>query len=389
MLRVPAFPVTALLLLAALAAAPASADVRIEERTTSLGSSVHRWIAISGDKRLLVTRAEVDGVLYNLGAERKIAVEIARPDKELIWRVDPQARQYRAVTADEFASLVQAAARSAPTAQQPLRMLYDSETATLEARPTGKKRRIAGLPCEEVRAKVVVGAVNRTSGNRLRFTFEQEVWLTRDERLVGELSRFEQAYTDEFGTALSVQQVEVLTGEWSDPFIHPLRMLADRVRTLGGIPLLVTTTVTEEALARSEEEKSTSRTIPVAQMEVRKISFDPVPEAEFEVPPGFRGPNGAEVAADTPSDPASTAPDAGASVPAPAEMQDSPSAPTADPSAPAPKPAPPAVTTMPPPAARRSPPVVVTPPASPGVVPPPVVIDEPEQARQPRKRRRR
>lgn len=275
--------------LCATAAAPAWAGVRIEEEAETLGSKVRRWTMLQDARRLQVTRTEGVGVLYHAGVRTGVVAEIGRPDRGLIYQVDPTARTYRVVSADALAeSLRRAAAAPANPNDQPLRTLYRSETTAVEVVPTGKKKRIAGLDAEQILARAVVGATNLVSGSRFNFTFDQEVWITRDPRLLQEVSKFEEAYVDGFGTALSLQEAEVVGGQWNDAFINHIRSMNDRVRALGGYPLAQTTTVLEEALAQQKGEKGSSRKLTVAARAVRKVTFEEIPQAEFEPPAGFR-----------------------------------------------------------------------------------------------------
>ncbi|MFN3652951.1 MAG: hypothetical protein ACK47B_25515 [Armatimonadota bacterium] len=271
-----------------LAPGAARADVKIEEKATSLGSTVTRWTMIQGEKRAVVSKQETRGVLFHSGGHYGAYVEIHRPDRDLIWELEPQERSYREYPYEKFAQILQQGVQAPRSAEeQPLRSLYRSETTAIEVVPTGKTRKIAGFEAEQVMARVVIGAQNLRSGSQLRFSFDQEVWLTKDERLLNEVRPFEEAYVEQFGTSLTLQQARVMAGEWNDAFVLHLRAVGDRVRALGGFVLASSTTVTEEALAQSKDEKSTSRTLEVASSEVRKISFDSLPAREFELPVGF------------------------------------------------------------------------------------------------------
>jgi len=272
----------------ALAPTLARADVRIEEQATTLDAKVKRWIAIKGDRRALVTRAEPTGTLFNAGARYGAYVEIARPDKELLWDLDPQERSYREIPAQEFIRLLQKGIQPPRNPNdQPLRTLYQSQTTAIEVVPTGKTRKIAGFDAEQVLARVVVGAQNQVSGNQFNFTFDQEIWITKDERLVKEIRTFEDAYFDQFGTAASLQQAQLMAGSWNDAFITHLRAVNDRVRALQGVPLSVTTTVTEEAVAQTKGEKSSARKLVVGTVEAKKITLESIPDSEFELPAGY------------------------------------------------------------------------------------------------------
>jgi hypothetical protein len=312
----------ALLVCAALAAAPACADLRLEERGSSLDSKVTRWIAMKEGKRAIVTRAESTGVLYNAGARYGAYVEIQRPDRELIWELEPRERSYREITADEFTKILQRGIQGARNANdQPLRSLYapDGATTAIEVVPTGKEKTIAGFRAEQVIARAVVGVQNRVSGNRFSFTFDQEIWLTKEPAIVKEVQACDDAYADAFGSAVTLQQARVVASEWSDAFITHVRAMNDRVRALGGVPLAVTTTVTEEAIAQGKDEKGSSRKLTVSSMEIRKITVESIPDSEFELPVGY-------INADTK---VAVAPPAGSD----------PQAPLAAPPAPAPAPA--------------------------------------------------
>ncbi len=274
---------------ALLASAPeARADVKIEERLSTLSSNVTRWTFVKGEKRSMVTRAETTDILYNAGGKYGAYVEIARPDRELIYEVDPQERSYREITETQFKRLLQKGIQIPRNANdQPLRTLYNSQTTAIEIVPTGKSRRIAGYEAEQFMARAVIGAQNLLNGKDLRFTFDQEIWLTRDETLLREMRAAEDAYVEVFGTAATLAQAQVMGGEWNDAFITHVRAMNDRIRALNGVVLSFNTTVTEEAIAQSKEEKSTSRKLNVASGEVKKISLDTLPESEFEVPVGY------------------------------------------------------------------------------------------------------
>ncbi len=274
--------------LAVTLAAPAQADVRIQERLTTLNSDVSRWTMVKGGLRSVVTRAQTVGPIYDAGARHGLYVEVARPDRELIYQIDPQEKSYREITEPQFKKLLQRGIQLPRDAnQQPLRSSYTSQTTAIEVVPTGKTKKIAGFDTEQLIARLVVGAQNVRTGKDLRFTFDQEVWITRDERLVNEIRAAEDAQVDVFGTAATLSQVEVMAGEWNDPFVNHIRALNDRVRALGGYPLSVSTTVLEEALAQSKDEKSTARRLNVMSGEVVKISLDTIPAHEFEVPVGY------------------------------------------------------------------------------------------------------
>ena len=274
--------------LATLIPAVAHADLRMEETSTSLNSTVKRWTFIKGDKRSIVSRAETSGVLYNAGGRYGAYVEIARPDQEKIFEIDPQERSYKELTADQFSKILQKGIQAPRNAnEQPLRSLYQSETTTIEVVPTGKEKRIAGFQAEEVMARVVIGAQNLVSGNKFVFTFDQEIWITKDAAVMKEIRGFEDAYAEHFGSAATVSQARLLAGEWNDAFVTHLRAVNDRVRALGGFPLSCTTTVTEEAVAQAKGEKGSSRKFVVATNEVKSLSLESVADSEFDVPVGY------------------------------------------------------------------------------------------------------
>jgi hypothetical protein len=354
----------------------ARADLRIEERSTALDSTVNRWIFIKGDRRSIVSRAEVSGVLYHAGARHGAYVEIARPDRELIWELDPQERSYREIPFSQFSRLLQKGVQAPRTSEeQPLRTLYRSETTAIEVVPTGKTKRIAGLPAEEVVARVVVGATNLVSSRKFIFTFDQQIWLTKDPQVMQELEAFEEAYVERFGTAASLQQVQLLAGPWNDSFINHLRAVNDRVRALKGFPLAVTTTVTEAAVAQEKNEKGNTRKITVGSSEVRKISFETIPDREFELPVGY-------INADTKVAVAAPLPVPDATPPAPAPVAEAPAPAPEKPAAE--KPEEPVVAPAPAPAAPPAPAPVVArnnPPAPSEGSPSPAAAPAPPTAR--------
>lgn len=362
-------------------AGAAHADIKIEERSSALESNVTRWTYIQGEKRSIVTRAETSGVLYNAGARYGAHVEIARPDQELIWELNPKERSYREVKFPQFSRLLQKGVQAPRDPnEQPLRSLYSSETTAIEVVPTGETRRIAGFQAERIIARAVVGVRNLISGNQFSFTFDQEVWLTKDERILREIEPFETAYVETFGSAISLQQAQVMASEWNDAFITHIRAMNDRIRALKGFPLASTTTVTEESIAQNKGEKGTKRKLNVASHEVKRISLETLPGTEFELPVGY-------INEDTKIAVAPKAPPAGAvaaavppampSFPAPVAKTDPPSAPE--------KPAATVAAKNDPPAAPvKAPPVESEKPAPPVKNDPPVVVrTEPEMPEKP------
>jgi hypothetical protein len=266
----------------------ARADIRMVEQNSVMDSAITRWIAVKGTKRSIVTRAEVTGVLYDAGARYGAYVEIARPDKELIWDLDPQEKSYREVTASLFTRTLQKGIQgSRRPEEQPLRAMYRSQTTTMDVNPTGRSRRIAGYNAEEYLARVIVGVENVSRNTKGAVTIDQHIWLTKDPAILREVLPFEEAYVEQFGSGVTLQQAEVMAGEWSDVFINHVRALNDRVRKEGGYPLAVTTEISWEAIAQSKDEKSTVTKAPLFMTEVKEIRLDTIPDSEFELPRGF------------------------------------------------------------------------------------------------------
>lgn len=275
--------------LALASAGEGRADVRFTTVAKSLGSTVTTETLIKGAKRRLNRNYALKGVLYDAGGRTGQMVEIARPDMGLIWEADPKARTYREVLSSQLIrELRLAAAPSTDPNKQPLRSVYSTNSTQIKLQYTGKQKRVAGLPCKEIEATVVIGVRNLYSNTQGRVLFTLTAWMTEDRELVRQVNAFDAAYAEAMGSTLSLAEAELLNSEWMDAFVPHIRAMQDRLRATGAFPMASTLIISWQAIAQTKREKSRTQTDTVVTTEVKSVQFDAIADSEFEVPRSYR-----------------------------------------------------------------------------------------------------
>ncbi|MBI3910723.1 MAG: hypothetical protein HY320_07300 [Armatimonadetes bacterium] len=270
-----------LLVLILAAASPAFADVRLEMEGRALGAQLTREVAVHGTWRRITTRGKLSGVLRDVHA-REHVIEIARGDRKVVWDIDPVSRTYREVSCEQLKERLAAAAH----ARGPLRQRYRAGNPQVEVGSAAGKRQIAGLDCERVQARLAVPITVTESGEQATVRFTFDLWVTHDPRVLEPLAAFETAYTQAVGANVTLAEVEALAGQWSDVFVTHVPGVLAQVRARG-YPMRTELQVTWENVPTRASEKPRSTTIGELVTEVRRVSFDALPDAEFDLPQGY------------------------------------------------------------------------------------------------------
>lgn len=159
-------------------------------------------------------------------------VMIVRLDKNLIWMIDLERKTYRELTIDEFKQMMGMA-----------RAMMRGEKAEVELTETGKKMKIKGWNCYEVRLTMKGGTNMETS-----------MWLTKDIAIPWEEY---QKYMELFG------------GQFYGPKVM------EKWKNLRGYPI------------RSHGKMNMMGMEMETETEVMTVRTTPIPKSVFELPPGL------------------------------------------------------------------------------------------------------
>lgn len=143
------------LILALLAASSASADVAIKEKTVSEGlggfgnGTTNRTLFVAGDKSRSEDEFTYTGRFKTLagGGKPRTTLVITRLDKEVVWNVDPEKKQYTELT---FADMRQMMAAGAAETDRNAQARDADMTFTVDVKRTGAKQEVNGFPAEQV-----------------------------------------------------------------------------------------------------------------------------------------------------------------------------------------------------------------------------------------------
>src|SRR5205823_4776106 len=172
---------------------------------------VRRDTLLRGDRRRIETEPAGSKRGAGEGARPSAAVEITRLDKGAIWRLDQSAKQYEAMPFQRVRGTGGHDAE-APPAHGLLREHFRPGEAEITIGKPAPAGMIAGFATERVRATRVVPLRSATTAREARVELAMDAWITRDPRILEEVSRFERGGGDGPEGAESVARIRTGSG---------------------------------------------------------------------------------------------------------------------------------------------------------------------------------
>ncbi len=259
--------------LALAVACPAGADVVVKEKTVSEGlggfgdGTTNRTLIVAGDKSRSEDEFTYTGRLKTfVGKKPRTSVSIIRLDRELIWNVEPEKKQYTELTFARMRAMMEqgAAEMDKAAAEQPPQ---DAEmTFTVDVRRTGAKQAVNGFPAEQVVITCTGKPKSPQQGaeaGEIRLVMDQ--WLTKAAPGADELMAFYRRFSEKLGLDMTMSGISPMARRM---YGNAMKEMASKLKGLEGWPVKSTFTVEGAQVAAAAEAQAQSAA--AAQSEAAK-----------------------------------------------------------------------------------------------------------------------
>jgi len=242
------------LILALLLASSASADVVIKEKSVSEGlggfgnGTTSRTLIVAGDKSRSEDEATYIGRFKTLagGGKPHTTVSITRIDKEVIWSLEPEKKQYTELTFAQMREMMQKGMaegeRAAKDAQAGESQAKDTGmTFTVDVKRTGAKETVNGFPAEQVIITCVGRPKNPEKGQEnaeIRLVMDE--WLTKSAPGAQEQAEFYRRFAEKLGVDAQLSGVGAMAQKM---YGNGMKELAAKMKGLGGVAIRSTFTI--------------------------------------------------------------------------------------------------------------------------------------------------
>lgn len=255
-------------------AAPALADVTLKEKTVSTGvagfgnGTSERTFVIAGDKSRSDDQFTYTGRFKTLagGGKPKSSTNIVRLDRDLVWMLDPEKKQYSELT---FAEMREALEKGAAEAREEMdkpenRRAKDVEmTYKVDVERTGKKDKVNGFDAENVIVRITATPKDTKTGETAgSYTLKMDQWLSPQVPGQAEVTAFYRRYAEKMGFDPQMQhQFAGLMHQYGEA----VKQAAGKMKDLKGYPVRSTVTMSFGAEPTPEQQAQTDKARAEAQ----------------------------------------------------------------------------------------------------------------------------
>lgn len=219
-------------------AAPALADVTLKERTVSTGlagfgngTSERTWV-IAGDKSRSDEQYTYTGRFKTLagGGKPRNSAEIVRLDRDVMWSLDPEKKEYSELS---FAEMREMMAQAGAEAARSERKSDVEMTYRVDVQRTGKKEKVNGFAAENYIVTVTATAKDAKSGDAAAYTMKMDQWLSTQVPGQAEATAYYRKFAEKMGLDPQMRQMSGLMAQYADAF----KQAADKLKDLQGYPV--------------------------------------------------------------------------------------------------------------------------------------------------------
>jgi hypothetical protein len=257
------------LILALLLCSSASADVVIKEKSVSEGlggfgnGTTSRTLIVAGDKSRSEDETTYTGRFKTLagGGKPHTTVSITRIDREVIWSLAPEKKQYTELTFAQMRELMKKGAGDAEGTAKDAEMTF-----TVDVKRTGAKETVNGFPAEQVIITCVGKPKNPEKGAEnaeIRMVMDQ--WLTKSAPGAQEQAEFAKRFAEKLGLDLQLSGVSSMAQKM---YGNGMKELAAKMKGMGGVAIRSTFTI-EGSPQMAEAQKQAAEQGQSRQVEAR------------------------------------------------------------------------------------------------------------------------
>jgi hypothetical protein len=260
----------------------ASSDVKMKQKSKNSGfaglgaSESEEVVFLTADKMKSVTTSRFTGgvVGFFAGKGPRTKTNIVRLDKELIWDVDDEEKEYKETTFAEMRAQMEEARAKMKSMEQPETKEEASDTKInlkWDVKKTGEEKTINGFPCDHVILTLTVEEENLTTHEKRDLSyFTMDQWLNAgQDKARAEMEEFHLKMAKAMGISEGASDfLAALMAQYGDY----LKQLKEKAKDLAGLPILSTITI---------------ETIGGGQGEQQEMKEEEKPK--IELPGGFGG----------------------------------------------------------------------------------------------------
>jgi len=241
------------------------ADVTIQKLVKSSGLGglgafeTTEKLMISGDKESTKGTTKYSGKFSSLmNKSAKEATSITRLDKELIWNLDQEKKQYTELTFEQMRKMMESMSTlfMTPAKADSLRKAMEKLSSTVDMKKTKEKKTIAGLECDRV-ILTMQSEIKDTLRKVMDTTWvKNDIWMVPLSQVPSELHSFDVKMAEKMGFSEGGPMAGLL-----NQYADAMKKLQEKLKELNGYPLastfsIVTTTHAQEKTeteAKAEE----------------------------------------------------------------------------------------------------------------------------------------
>jgi hypothetical protein len=257
-------------------AAPVSADVVLKQKTVSEGlggfgnSTVEKTMIVAGDKSRSEEMSTYTGSFKGLAGGPKNSVSITRLDKELIWSLEPEKKQYSELTFEQMRAKVEKGAAEMKKANGGS---GDQDmTFTVDVKRTGARQTIHGFACEQVVITCAGKATKPVEGQpaEIRMVFDQ--WLSTQVPGTEEMKAYHTRFAEKMGLGAEASGISPMAQQM---YGKGMKEMMAKLKDVKGYP--VKSTFTIESPTTPEQQQA------MAQAQQAQVqAADAMAQAEVE-----------------------------------------------------------------------------------------------------------
>jgi hypothetical protein len=237
----------------------AQADVLVQEKTSSSGimgmgaSEGQSTIIISGLKQQTEREINIKGMPGGMGGDGPmVSVDIIRLDKELIWNLDMNKKEYNELTFAAMKELLSGSGKESSGKSGKAVTPEDIEFSVRVESP-GAKKEINGFATEQKILRIEgksAGGESEGAMGQIRIT--ADMWLAKDVPGIEELNGFKRSFAEKVGIAPSLFQS---AGGMAQMMGGSIGRLADEMQKLEGYPILMVMTIETPQMGAGRHEE--------------------------------------------------------------------------------------------------------------------------------------
>lgn len=230
---------------------PASADVVVKQKTVTEGlggfgnSTLEQTQIISGDKSRTEDHSTYTGKMKGAAGKPSAAVSITRLDKEVIWHLDPEKKEYTQLTFAEMREMVN---KGAAEMGKPAKSQDEGLTFTVEVKKTGVKQDVNGFAAEEVVVTCTGKPVDpKKTEMPSAVVMKMDLWLTKVAN-----NAEAQAFRRKLGEKMGRELARDADAAAMQMYGNGMKQLRDKMKDLDGFPVR-TTLIVENSLPPEQQ----------------------------------------------------------------------------------------------------------------------------------------